>query len=87
MYIELDKIYRQTDETFLNLLAHLRDNELTDDDFKLLNNYYKPNFKSNQKVNYITLTTHNYKANELNKNYTPVENVHILKHQNIKYFD
>ncbi len=69
VYIELDKIYRQADETFINLLSHLRDNALTPEDYTLLNTYYKPNFKSTPEENYITLTTHNYKATELNKSF------------------
>jgi len=69
VYIELDKIYRQTDQTFVDLLNHLRNNEVTPDDNALLNRYYKPNFTSSQTDNYITLTTHNYKASELNKNF------------------
>lgn len=67
-YIELDKIYRQTDQRFVDLLNHLRNNEVSADDNALLNTYYKPGFKASPSDNYITLTTHNYKANELNKN-------------------
>ncbi len=69
VYIELDKIYRQTDQRFINLLNHLRNNEITADDNALLNTYYKPDFKPNTADNYITLTTHNYKADELNKKF------------------
>ncbi len=69
VYIELDKIYRQADEKFITLLAHLRDNILMKEDFNLLNTYFKPDFKSTPEDNYITLTTHNYKATELNKNF------------------
>lgn len=69
VYIELDKIYRQTDQRFVDLLNHLRNNEITADDTALLNTYYKPDFKPNATDNYITLTTHNYKANELNKTF------------------
>lgn len=68
VYIELDKIYRQTDERFLNLLNHLRDNKLNQQDYDLLNTHYQPNFKSESADGCITLTTHNYKATELNKN-------------------
>ncbi len=67
-YIELDKIYRQTDQRFVDLLNHLRNNEISAEDTTLLNTYYKPNFKASPSDKYITLTTHNYKANELNKN-------------------
>jgi nucleoside-triphosphatase THEP1 len=67
VYIELDKIYRQADDRFINLLNHLRNNEMTADDYTLLNTYYKAGFKPAEADNYITLTTHNYKANEKNK--------------------
>ncbi len=69
VYIELDKIYRQSDERFITLLNHLRDNTITQSDNELLNTFYKPEFKPNASDNYITLTTHNNKANELNKTY------------------
>lgn len=69
VYIELDKIYRQADETFINLLNHLRNNEMTDEDYALLNKYFKPNFIAKPNDNYIFLTTHNFKANELNKKF------------------
>src|SRR5246127_981979 len=67
VYIELDKIYRQADDTFISLLNNLRNNQITQGDIELLNNYYKPDFKPKADENYITLTTHNYKALELNK--------------------
>jgi uncharacterized protein YpbB len=69
VYIELDKIYRQTDQRFVDLLNHLRNNEINADDTALLNTYYKPDFKPSATDNYITLTTHNYKAAEINKNF------------------
>ncbi len=69
VYIELDKIYRQTDQRFVDLLNNLRNNQITTDDNKLLNTYYKPNFRASPTDNYITLTTHNYKASDLNKNF------------------
>ncbi len=67
VYIELDKIYRQSDNTFINLLNNLRNNKVTQADIDLLNNYYKPDFKSSSVLNIITLTTHNQKADTLNK--------------------
>jgi len=69
VYIELDKIYRQADDTFISLLNNLRHNQITQGDIELLNNYYKPDFKPKADENYITLTTHNYKALELNKTF------------------
>ncbi|MFL5751808.1 MAG: helix-turn-helix domain-containing protein, partial [Bacteroidia bacterium] len=67
LYIELDKIYRQSDDTFISLLNNLRQNKVTPADVELLNKYYKPGFKPASSDNYITLTTHNYKAINQNK--------------------
>lgn len=69
VYIELDKIYRQVDDVFISLLNNLRNNQITESDIELLNHYYKPDFKPQADENYITLTTHNYKALELNKTF------------------
>ena len=67
VYIELDKIYRQSDDKFINLLNNLRNNTITKNDIELLNSYYKPNFNPALALNTITLTTHNNKADVLNK--------------------
>lgn len=67
VYIELDKIYRQSDSTFIDLLNNLRNNKVTQANIDLLNTYYKPNFDTNSALNIITLTTHNQKADTLNK--------------------
>lgn len=67
VYIELDKIYRQTDSTFINLLNNLRNNTVTQADIDLLNTHYKPDFDSRTARNIITLTTHNHKADTMNK--------------------
>lgn len=64
VYIELDKIYRQSDQRFIELLNHLRENQTTADDIELLNRYYSP--QPDQSEGIITLTTHNYKADEMN---------------------
>ncbi len=67
VYIELDKIYRQSDNTFIDLLNNLRNNKVTQANIDLLNSYYKPNFDPTSALNIITLTTHNQKADTLNK--------------------
>ncbi len=67
LYIELEKIYRQADNTFIGILNNLRNNQVTKQDIELLNSYYKPNFKSTLSDNYIYLTTHNNKADSLNR--------------------
>lgn len=69
VYIELDKIYRQNNAEFITLLNHLRDNEVTKADVELLNKHYLPNFRQSANDSYITLTTHNHKANKINKDF------------------
>jgi hypothetical protein len=67
VYIELEKIYRQQDEEFIHLLNNLRDNKVTREDIQLLNQYYKPSYTPEKNENIIRLTTHNYKANQINE--------------------
>lgn len=67
LYIELEKIYRQADSTFINLLNNLRNNNVEQEDLELLNSYYKPEFQAGHDDNYINLTTHNNTADSINK--------------------
>ncbi|WP_143961704.1 helix-turn-helix domain-containing protein [Litoribacter populi] len=67
IYLELKKIYRQSDETFIKLLNNLRNNQPTREDMALLRTFYKPNFKPTTKGEYITLTSHNAKADVINR--------------------
>ena len=67
LYIELEKIYRQSDNRFISLLNNLRDNTISKEDIELLNKYYKPSFQSDEKDGYVYLTTHNRKADERNR--------------------
>lgn len=66
LYIELKKIYRQTDERFISILNNIRDNEVEEEDMVLLNERYLPGFEPPSDENYITLTTHNHKADAIN---------------------
>ena len=67
LYIELDKIYRQSDERFIGILNNLRHNRIDAADMAVLNQYYKPDFVPKPEDGYITLTTHNAKANQINE--------------------
>lgn len=67
IYIELDKIYRQDDAVFINLLNNLRNNQITPEDTALLRGHFKQDFKPSADENYITLTTHNNKADTINR--------------------
>ncbi len=67
VYLELDKIFRQKDETFISLLNHLRDNKLEAKDVELLHSYYKSDKEVEGMSDVITITTHNYRADQINK--------------------
>jgi len=66
LYIELSKIYRQTDEQFISVLNNLRNNHITKEDIQVLNQFVKPDFDLKSNKGYITLTTHNSKADSMN---------------------
>jgi hypothetical protein len=66
VYIELDKIFRQTNADFIRLLNEVRNNRLSDEGLKLLQSRYNPFFTPPNDDTYITLTTHNYKADKIN---------------------
>lgn len=66
MYIELSKIYRQSDERFIHILNNLRNNAITEKDVEILNEFVNPDFDLKANDGYITLTTHNAKADEMN---------------------
>lgn len=64
--IELTQVYRQADDTFVRLLNNIRENRFDENTLHTLNQRYIPNFKPNDKAGYITLTTHNYQAQQIN---------------------
>jgi len=66
LYIELSKIYRQTDDRFISVLNNLRNNQITSTDIQVLNEFVQPNFDLKTNKGYITLTTHNAKADVMN---------------------
>jgi uncharacterized protein YpbB len=66
LYIELSKIFRQTDDTFISVLNNLRNNRISQQDIQTLNQYVKPDFDLKANKGYITLTTHNAKADAMN---------------------
>ncbi|MBF7093541.1 helix-turn-helix domain-containing protein [Flavobacterium sp. ALJ2] len=66
LYIELSKIFRQTDDSFISVLNNLRNNQITPQDIQSLNQYVQPDFDLKSNPGYITLTTHNAKADTIN---------------------
>jgi hypothetical protein len=66
VYVSLEKIYRQNDPVFVDLLNQVRNNKMTEEGFELLHERYLPEFMPSKEEHYITLTTHNNKADAIN---------------------
>ena len=66
--IELKYIYRQQNQKFIDILNEIRNNNVTQNSIDELNKRYIPDFIPEDRDGYITLTTHNNQANEINKN-------------------
>jgi hypothetical protein len=66
VYIEFEKIYRQSDNAFINVLNEVRHNRITDEGMQLLMSPYDPWFELTNNDGYIFLTTHNYKSDNIN---------------------
>lgn len=64
--IELTKVYRQSDEIFLEVLNAIRDGDIANIDFDLLNERYDPDFDMG-KESYVYLCSHNKMADEINQ--------------------
>lgn len=65
--LELEKIYRQNDPNFIGILNAIRTNTCTSDQLDTLNTYYDPEFTPGAGTSYITLTSHNHRADEINQ--------------------
>jgi hypothetical protein len=66
MLIELNKIYRQKEDSFVFLLNKVRNNQMNADDFEDLHQRYSPDFRPALEEKYITLTSHNNQADLIN---------------------
>ncbi|MGC6414495.1 MAG: helix-turn-helix domain-containing protein [Bacteroidia bacterium] len=66
LQLKLDKVYRQTNREFISLLNNIRNAELDESDFLLLQERFQPNFEPNED-GYVTLCSHNSVADEINQ--------------------
>ncbi len=66
VYVELKKVYRQTDMEFIGLLNRIRINELHESDLFLLNSRFLHGFSPENEKDYIILATHNRMVEEIN---------------------
>lgn len=64
--IRLEKVFRQQNPRFVELLNHVRDNLLTAEDVAMLRSRLDPNFIPADRSGYIRLTTHNASADSYN---------------------
>ncbi|RAJ13521.1 helix-turn-helix domain-containing protein [Olleya aquimaris] len=78
--IELKHIYRQENPKFIKILNEIRNNSLTQSSADELNKRFIPNFTPNKEDGYISLTTHNRKADLTN-----VEELNKLTGKSITY--
>jgi hypothetical protein len=67
LYLELTHVYRQSEQRFIDLLNKVRDNRLVPTALAALNTRCVRGFVPPPGERYITLTTHNYKADRINR--------------------
>ncbi len=65
--VELQHIYRQSDQEFIDILNRVRDNRLDQSCLETLNRRCIEDFSPSDEQGYITLTTHNSSAESLNQ--------------------
>ena len=67
IHLELEKVYRQSDQQFIDILNRFRENSQTSEDIDFINKHYDPKRAEESPEGFIHLTTHNRKADELNQ--------------------
>lgn len=67
IYLELKKIYRQQEAAFIGILNNIRNNSATPYDLEKLHDHYQPDFTPPRDSSYITLTSHNARAENINQ--------------------
>lgn len=78
--VELTHIFRQESVHFIKILNEIRNNTLGAESKRELNKRYQPDFSSTNQEGYITLTTHNYRADTIN-----VRELEVLKGKTYTY--
>lgn len=65
--LELDKIFRQRDEDFVEILNQVRNNNISKENFNRLNDRYNPDFDLENNPDFVVLTTHNAVSDDINE--------------------
>lgn len=80
-FIEFEKVYRQSDIEFLEILNSIRNNTVNDEIIEKLNKRVNPYFEQNDEDFCIYLTTTNKMAEKIN-----FERLSKIKHKEFKYY-
>jgi hypothetical protein len=67
VHLELDKIYRQTDQEFIDVLNRFRNNDPRQSDLDFINRFVKSKSEIDAMRDVVMLTTHNNRAEEINR--------------------
>ena len=67
--IELSHVFRQKEQDFVDILNEVRNQVISTSSLELLNARYKPGFRPSAEDPFITLTTHNGIAQQINNEY------------------
>jgi hypothetical protein len=67
--IELNKVFRQKEQAFVDILNEVRNQTISDQSLALLNARYVPDFRPTPDDPYITLTTHNAITQQINNEF------------------
>ena len=65
--LELDKIFRQRDADFVEILNQVRNNNISKENFNRLNDRYTPDFDLENNQDFVVLTTHNAVSDDINE--------------------
>ncbi|MDF9831434.1 ATP-dependent exoDNAse (exonuclease V) alpha subunit [Parabacteroides sp. PF5-6] len=65
--IELQKVYRQTDQTFIQILDHIRNNAIRKEELEIINARHFPGFDPRNEDMYITLATRRDQVDHINE--------------------
>lgn len=65
--LELDKIFRQRDADFVEILNQVRNNNISIEKFNRLNDRYTPDFDLENNQDFVVLTTHNAVSDDINE--------------------
>lgn len=78
--IELNHVFRQKEQAFVDILNEVRNNTLSPASLQTLNDRHVPGFKPTVDEPYITLTTHNSIAQKINNEYLEALNAREVEY-------